>query len=166
MAAIVLSAKSAESVTRFVSSSVGTDRARVSAVDHLRADGVVSDMLQAPAKGEDRSFYDGQLKPRIILGFTKTVQELMAMDTKTLNEGQKLTKRYWQQQVGSKIGDLRNAMAKREAAEDTTPRQTQTVGDRLRKKIEDLIEQVQKTENGIADPAKVVASLKVAKSAI
>jgi hypothetical protein len=166
MAAIVLSAKSAESVTSFVSSSVVSDRAKVKAVDALRADGVVSDMLQAPAKGTDRSFYDGQLKPRIILGFTKTVQDLFATDTKNLNDGQKMTKRYWQQQVGSKIGDLRNAMAKREAAEDSTPRQTTTVGDRLRKKIEELIDQVQKTENGITDPAKVVASLKTAKSAI
>jgi hypothetical protein len=164
--AFVPSVKSAESVTRFVSSSVGTDRAKVSAVDNLRADGVVSDMLNAPSKGADRSFYDGWLKPHIILGFTKTVQELFATDTKNLNDGQKMTKRYWQQQVGSKIGDLRNAMAKREAAEDSTPRQTTTVGDRLRKKIDDLIDQVQKTENGIVDPAKVVASLKTAKSAI
>lgn len=166
MATIVLSAKSAESITKFVSSSVGTDRAKVSAIDSLRADGVVSDMLAAPAKGADRSFYDGQLKPRIILGFTATVQSLLAADTKSLNDDQKMTKRYWQQQVGSKIGDLKSAMLRREAAENSTPRQTQTVGDRLRKKIEDLIEQVQKTENGIADPAKVVASLKTAKSAI
>jgi hypothetical protein len=164
--AIVLSAKSVESVSKFVSASVGADRDRVRAVDNLRAEGVVSDMLDAPAKGADRSFYDGQIKPAIVLGFTATIQTLLATDTKSLDEGKKMTKRYWQQQIGSKIKDLKAALVRREAAEDSTPRQTQTVGDRLRKKIEDLIDQVQKTENGIADPAKVVASLKVAKSAI
>jgi len=161
-----MSAKSAESVSKFVSSSVGTDRARVSAVDNLRADAITSEMLDAPAKGADRSFYDGELKPAIILGFSATIQTLLATDTKSLDEGKKMTKRYWQQQIGSKIKDLKAALVRREAAEDSTPRQTTTVGDRLRKKIEDLIEQVQKTENGIADPAKVVASLKTAKSAI
>jgi hypothetical protein len=161
-----MSAKSAESVSKFVSSSVGTDRARVSAVDNLRADAITSEMLDAPAKGSDRSFYDGELKPAIILGFTATVQTLLATDTKSLDEGKKMTKRYWQQQIGSKIKDLKAALVRREAAEDSTPRQTQTVGDRLRKKIEDLIEQIQKTENGIADPAKAVAGLKAAKSAI
>ena len=161
-----MSVKSAESVSKFVSSSVGTDRARVSAVDNLRADAITSEMLDAPAKGADRSFYDGELKPAIILGFSATIQTLLATDTKTLDEGKKMTKRYWQQQIGSKIKDLKAALVRREAAEDSTPRQTQTVGDRLRKKIEDLIEQIQKTENGIADPAKAVAGLKAAKSAI
>jgi hypothetical protein len=161
-----MSTKSVESVARFVSSSVGTDRARVSAVDNLRADAITSEMLDAPAKGSDRSFYDGELKPSIILGFTATIQTLLATDTKSLDEGKKMTKRYWQQQIGSKIKDLKAALVRREAAEDSTPRQTQTVGDRLRKKIEDLIEQIQKTENGIADPAKAVAGLKAAKSAI
>ena len=161
-----MSAKSVESVTKFVSSSVGNDRDRVRAVDHLRADAITSEMLDAPAKGADRSFYDGELKPAIILGFTTTIQTLLATDTKSLDEGKKMTKRYWQQQIGSKIKDLKAALVRREKAEDSTPRQTTTVGDRLRKKIEDLIEQIQKTENGIADPAKAVASLKTAKSAI
>jgi hypothetical protein len=123
-------------------------------------------MLDAPAKGADRSFYDGQIKPAIVLGFSATIQTLLATDTKSLDEGKKMTKRYWQQQIGSKIKDLKAALVRREAAEDSTPRQTTTIGDRLRKQIEELIEKIQKSETGIGDPAKAVASLKAAKSAI
>ena len=90
------------------------DNAKVKAVDGLYADGVTSAMLLAPAKGESTVLFDS-VKVSVVLGFTAQVQALLKKDTKTLNETQKDTKRYWQQQIGSKVKDLRKALARREA---------------------------------------------------
>jgi hypothetical protein len=88
--------------------------AKIKAIDSLHADGVTAAMLVAPAKGESTVLFDS-VKVSIVLGFTATVQALLKKDTKTLSESQKETKRYWQQQIGSKVKDLRNALTKREA---------------------------------------------------
>lgn len=160
------SEKATQAVTSFVTKSVAADKSKVSAVDILRAEGVTSDMLDAPGKGEDRSFYDGWLKPAIVAAFTDKVRALLDADTKSLRENEKADKRYWQQQIGSKIKDLRAAIVKRERAEDSTPNKKTTKGDRLRQKIQDVIDAIQKAEDGIVDPARAVASLKVALTAI
>ena len=50
-----------------------------------------------------------------MLGFTASVQALLKKDTKGLSDAQKAEKRNWQQQIGSKMKDLRNALTRREA---------------------------------------------------
>jgi hypothetical protein len=93
--------------------SVKVDNAKTKAVDSLYADGVTSAMLVAPAKGEPTVLFDS-VKLSVVMGFTATVQALLKKDTKGLSDAQKESKRYWQQQIGSKVKDLRNALTRRE----------------------------------------------------
>lgn len=90
------------------------DNAKVKAIDSLYADGVTATMLEAPAKGESTVLFDS-VKVSIVMGFTASTQALLKKDSKTLSEQQKSDKRYWQQQIGSKLKDLRNALKRREA---------------------------------------------------
>jgi hypothetical protein len=125
------------------------DNAKVKAVDALYADGVTADMLKAPEKGESTVLFDS-VKVSIVMGFTTAVQALLKKDTKGLNDAQKENKRYWQQQIGSKLKDLRNALARREAqgtesggagADKSTWESTK------RKVLSEMIAQAQKKES-------------------
>jgi hypothetical protein len=109
-----LSSATITAISTWTNKTLTTDKAKVKAVDALFADGVTSSMLTAPDKGESTVLFDS-VKVGIVLGFTASVQTLLKKDTKGLKEADKKDKRYWQQQIGSKLKDLRNALASREA---------------------------------------------------
>ena len=114
-AAIVkLSTATVSNISAWANKSLTTDKAKVKAVDSLHADGVTADMLRAPKNGESTVLFDS-VKVSIVLGFTASVQALLKKDTKGLSDSQKTEKRNWQQQIGSKMKDLRNALTRREA---------------------------------------------------
>ena len=125
------------------------DNAKTKAVDALFADGVTAAMLVAPAKGESTVLFDS-VKVSIVLGFTATVQALLKKDTKGLSEAQKGDKRYWQQQIGSKMKDLRNALTRREtqgAESDGAGSDKSTWEATKRKVLSEMIAQAQKKES-------------------
>ena len=109
-----LSTATIEAIGSWSGQSIKAEKAKTKAVDSLHADGVTATMLEAPAKGESTVLFDS-VKVSIVLGFTATIQTLLKKDTKTLSEQQKSDKRYWQQQIGSKLKDLRRALTIREA---------------------------------------------------
>lgn len=109
-----LSSATIEAIGAWSGKTIAADKAKTKAVDSLHADGVTADMLEAPAKGESTVLFDS-VKVGIVLGFTAANQALLKKDTKTLSEQQKSDKRYWQQQIGSKLKDLRKALRIREA---------------------------------------------------
>ena len=160
----VLSDASLAGIKGYVSKSLETDRAKKKVIDSLIADGVTPDHLVAPKKGQDRQFFDGVLKPAVVMGFSTTVQTLLATDTSSLNETQKSDKRYWMQQIGSKIKDIRRAMLKRQ---EKGANERRTFAERIEAQIEKLIEDVQKKEDsGISDPSSFIAALQEAIYAI
>jgi hypothetical protein len=129
--------------------SVKLDNSKVKAIDSLHADGVTADMLKAPAKGEPTALFDS-VKVSIVLGFTAPVQALLKKDTKGLSDAQKENKRYWQQQIGSKLKDLRNALARREAEgedSDGAGANKSSWETTKRKVLADMITQAQKKES-------------------
>jgi len=109
-----LSSATIDAIGSWSGQTIKADKAKTKAIDSLHADGVTAEMLEAPAKGESTVLFDS-VKVSIVMGFTATIQTLLKKDTKTLSEQQKSDKRYWQQQIGSKLKDLRNALKKREA---------------------------------------------------
>jgi hypothetical protein len=160
----VLSDSSLAGIKGYVSKSLETDRARKKVIDSLVADGVTPDHLVAPKKGQDRQFFDGVLKPAVVMGFSTTVQTLLATDTSKLNEVQKTEKRYWIQQISSKIKDIRRAMLKRQ---EKGANERRTFAERVEAQIQKLIEDIQsKEESGISDPVGVIAALNEAIYAI
>ena len=111
---VKLSAATVSNISAWANKSLTTDKAKVKAIDSMHADGVTAAMLLAPAKGESTALFDS-VKVSIVLGFTASVQALLKKDTKGLSDAQKIEKRNWQQQIGSKMKDLRNALTRREA---------------------------------------------------
>jgi hypothetical protein len=78
-------------------------------VDALYASGILPEDFKAPAKGEDRAFYDG-MRESIVAGFSKDTQALLAADVKALDEVKKGNRFYWQQQIGSTMKDWAKAL--------------------------------------------------------
>lgn len=146
---VKLSSDTLKDISAWSGKSAQADKAKTKAVDALHADGVMADMLKAPDKGESTVLYDS-VKVSIVLGFTTTVQALLKKDTKTLSESQKSDKRYWQQQIGSKMKDLRNALAKRERQgeeSDGAGSDKSSWEATKRKVLAEMIDQAQKKES-------------------
>lgn len=167
-ATMKLSTATVEAIGAWSGQSVKTDKAKTKAIDALHADGVTADMLVAPAKGESFTLYD-TVKVSIVLGFTASVQALLKKDTKTLSESQKTDKRYWQQQIGSKLKDLRNALARREAAGESGGAEADksTWEATKRKVLSEIIAQAQKKEaSTIKDMSAFIKDLQSALARI
>jgi hypothetical protein len=81
--------------------------------DLLVADGH-TDLLayRAPAKGEDRTFYDSCIA-NIVKGFPAHAQKLCALPKKEVPEADHAERIYWLQRKGADMGDIRNAMERR-----------------------------------------------------
>ena len=144
-----LSNATIKAISTWSNKSLTTDNAKTKAVDLLYADGVTAAMLVAPEKGEPTVLFDS-VKVSIVLGFTAQVQALLKKDTKGLNEKQKENKRYWQQQIGSKMKDLRNALTRREAqgSESNGAGSDKSTWEATKRKVlADIISQAQKKES-------------------
>ena len=109
MNAIILNAASIEAIRTYTDVSIEATGAKESAAAALISQGVTADMLKAPAKGEPRELYDG-IKAAIVSGFSEEVRSLLLAKTAELIDTRKLVKKYWQQQIGSKLKDLRDQM--------------------------------------------------------
>lgn len=145
---VKLSTATIDAISTWSNKTLTTDKAKTKAVDSLHADGVTADMLKAPGKDEPRALYDS-VCIGIVTGFTANVQALLKKDTKSLSEQQKGDKRYWQQQIGSKLKDLRNALARREAASESGGAEADksTWESTKRKVLSEIIAQAQKKES-------------------
>lgn len=146
---VKLSTATINAIGAWSGQTIKTDKSKVKAIDSLHADGVTADMLKAPGKDEPRALYDS-VCISIVTGFTANVQALLKKDTKSLKEDQKRDKRYWQQQIGSKLKDLRNALARREAQaagdSDGAEADKSTWEATKRKVLSEMIAQAQKKE--------------------
>jgi hypothetical protein len=146
---VKVSNETLKDISAWSGKSAQADKAKTKAVDALHADGVTAEMLKAPGKDEPRALYEA-VQVSIVLGFTTAVQVLLKKDTKTLSESQKTDKRYWQQQIGSKMKDLRNALSKRERQgeeSDGAGSDKSSWEATKRKVLAEMIDQAQKKES-------------------
>jgi len=150
---VKLSTETVNAIGAWTNKSVSVENAKVKAVDALFADGVTAAMLVAPKEGESTVLFDS-VKISIVLGFTATVQALLKKDTKGLSETQKSDKRHWQQQIGSKMKDLRKALLTREAkakaemeGSDGAEADKSTWESTKRKVLSEMIDQAKKKES-------------------
>ena len=157
-----------------VSKDLVAKKAGVKVIDSLVADGITHTMMVAPKKGEDRTFY-ASLEAAVVAGFTASAQAMLKADVKTLAEVDeakakanrevkcKVNRRYWQQQIGSKIKDYRNAVEKRNApADEGGASKTAPFEARLKRDLTKYITQIEALE---AAKFSVVDMLKYLKSA-
>lgn len=100
-------------ISSFVGDKTDARRKLTTVCDALIADGHTDlAAYRAPAKGEDRTFYDSLLS-YVVKGFPAEAQKLLSLSVKELAEGQKAERRTWSMRKGSDIGDIRNAMTTR-----------------------------------------------------
>ena len=144
-----LNKASIDAIRSYTDVSVKALNALGTVVDALNRQNITPDMLRAPEKGADRTLYTS-VQDAIKLGFSTYVQELLQKKPATLTEPEKVEKRYWQQQVGSKLKDIRNAMTKKQTGPTNQRTSLQIIQDR----ITDAIERIGKLdpENGDAIP--------------
>jgi hypothetical protein len=171
--AVTLSTTTVDAIGAWSGQSVKTANSMIKAIDSLHADGVTAEMLKAPEKGESSVLYKS-VKASVVLGFTAAVQTLLVKDTKTLTDAKKEDKRYWQQQIGSKLKDLRAALARREAQAKAEMAGSNGAGEKKaswesvkRTVIADIIKQAQgKEASKINDMAKFIKDLQSALARI
>ena len=146
---------------------IKADRAGVAALDLLIADGFdkVTDYVSPKSDGSTIKPDEWTaLKAAVVTGFTATNQALLLKPTKTLTEQQKSDKRYWQQQVGARIGDFKSQIAKRLDSESGgAGSSNRTLDQRVRDNLNDVIKVC-----GAAEEAtfNVTEMQKVVKSAL
>lgn len=166
---VKLSTATINAIGAWSGSTIKADKSKVKAIDALFADGVTAEMLKAPGKDEPRALYDS-VQISIVTGFAANVQALLKKDVKSLSETQKTERRYWQQQIGSKLKDLRNALSRREAADsdsDGAGADKSTWEATKRKALTDIITQAQKKEaSTIKDMAAFIKDLQSALARI
>jgi hypothetical protein len=132
-----------DAIGSFVGQSVKSDKAKLKTLDVLQAEGFVSTDFVAPDKGKDRTLYDS-LKAAVVSGFEVKFQTLLVKDTKTLDDETKELKKKWQQQIGSRMTDLKNGLAKRENPEGA--KATASFESRLQRDLAKYIAQIEKGE--------------------
>ena len=117
-----------EAVAKAITSDVQVDvkrgKTRGKTLDVMQAEGITPDMLTAPDKGADRTLYDSICRA-VVAGFSAAAQSMLAGEAKalkTIGEDQakanrdtkcRENRKYWQQQIGSKIKDYRKGLIRR-----------------------------------------------------
>lgn len=158
----VITVETRDAIASGVSKSLAGQRAMSKAADALQAEGITSAMLFAPKDDADRTLYNS-VCDAVVLGFAKSVQELLQKPAKSLRKTDKPSeskmeqttgdKRYWGQQIGSKVKDLRNMLerreeaAEREANGEDGEENTSTLESRIKRDLAKYIAQLEKAES-------------------
>ena len=87
-------------------------RAMALTIDAMVADNITIEHFAAKGIGDDSGFREA-LKTAIVAAFPKRAQNLLITPVKTLNAKGKADRKYWQQQIGSKVGDFAAAFKRR-----------------------------------------------------
>lgn len=141
----VLPASVTKAVTDYSNVSVKAGNSLAKVLDACIKEGYHWTDLQAPKKGESRDVYDS-FRFAIVQGFNSTVRKLLESPTKSLTEAKKGEKKYWQQQIGSKMKDLRNALKKRQESSESSARAPKALNTKLRELLDEVVERIQKAE--------------------
>ena len=146
---------------------IKADKAGVAALDLLIATGFdkVTDYVSPKSNGS--TIHPDEwtaLKAAIALGFTKTNQALLEKPTKSLTETQKSDKRYWQQQLGARIGDFKAQLSKRLNVDksDGAGSRNRSLDQRVRDNLNDVIKVCQSAEEPSFDVIDMIVKVKIA----
>ena len=83
----------------------------------------------------------------IVAGFSVPVQKLLETPTKGLTVAKKISKRYWQQQIGARRNDLSKALAKRESGGNGAGGKPRTPEQRVRDNLNDVLKVIDAVED-------------------
>ena len=161
-----LNEQAQNAIAKAVEAGIRADRATTRAVDLLIAEGFDKPTDYQSPKGKESTVtveeWDA-LKGAVVMGFTQTVQDLLVKPTKALSESEKANKRYWSQQINSRIGDFRKQVAKRIGAEaGGAGPQSRSTDQRVRDSLNDILKVCEKSEEAGFDITEMVKAVKAA----
>ena len=141
-----LSAETVSTVVETLKAQVGVDKKWVIAADSLRAEGCTSEILSS-----DKDYRAAFKQNVILLTFSKTDQAIKAKPHTSLSDEEKVTKRWIDQQLGSRLKRVVEHIKKAEREEQMTDeeRGARRVADmevRLKRDLTVWIEKIQKAE--------------------
>lgn len=160
---VVLSQKSQSLTTEVIGSERQVEGKWKLLGDSYQADGVKSSMLDKPKKKTDanpNATLQFQIQQAIIKALPAEWQALLVKETKSLSQADKDTKRYAQQQVGSKYGKIKRHLEKLENPNASKPRVTRTAQQRIIDSLNDAIDVAQDAEDLNMDVALFVKNIK------
>jgi len=156
-----------KTVTNAIRRSDAAKVAMAITIDAMIADGITIEHFKAKGIGDESGFREA-LKTAIVNAFPKRAQNLLTTPIKALNAKSKADRKYWQQQVGSKVGDFKAAFNRR-----VNPKAASGVNERtddatfLVERLVACSKRLQKTEEAAFDVTRVndliVAALKIIK---
>ena len=161
---VTISIATQGAIAKYVSGVNAAERKRGHMIDLLWADGVRSAHLGAVKDGGSKDII-ATLNAAIVLGFTATERHLLDSPISSLKQHQKDSRRYLQQQVGSRRNDIKKALKRREEVEaaggdDTAPRTPKTPEQRLLERLAALHDSITKIESPTFSPVRAVNLLK------
>lgn len=165
-----LNEQARNAIAKAVEAGIRADRATTRAVDLLIAEGFDKPTDYQSPKGKDSTVtveeWDN-LKAAVVMGFTQTVQDLLSKPTKALSETEKANKRYWSQQINSRIGDFKKQVAKRINVEsDGAGAKPRGTDQRVRDKLNEALKICEKSEDADFNVTEMVKAIKAAMKLI
>ena len=146
MSKLNLTAECVTAVVETLKAEAGVAKRWVKAADMLRAEGITSESLN-----NDKELRDAFKRDVILLSFTKAEQAIKAKPQTALTDEEKVTKRWVDQQIGSRLNRVIQHVAKAEKEEQMTDeeRGARRVADmevRLKRDLTVWIEKIKKAE--------------------
>ena len=135
----------------------------VQATDAIIADGIISADLAIVKKGGSEQLRD-QVKTVIVGTFSAADQKLLAMDIKTMNDGEKAMRRKAQQTIGARFSLIEQKLRAAEALINGKPVATVTTAiQRIQIKLKEVVEALQKIEGAEFDITEAVKRVNAVK---
>lgn len=166
MSKITLTPACVTTVVETLKAEAGVAKRWVKAADMLRAEGVTSAGLT-----NDKELRDSFKRDVVMLSFTKTEQGIVAKPQTALSDEEKVTKRWIQQQLGSRLNRVVQHVKKAEDDEAMSDdeRGAHKVADmatRLKRDLTKWIEKVEKAEAVTFSATQMLQYLKSASALI
>lgn len=164
MSKLNLSAECVTVVVETLKAEAGVQKRWVKAADMLRAEGVTAETLN-----NDREYRDSFKKNVILLSFTKTEQAIMAKPQTSLSDEEKVTKRWIQQQIGSRLNRVVQFVKRSEEEEalgddEREARRVASLETRLKRDLAKWIDKVEKAEAVTFSATQMLQHLKAASA--
>lgn len=141
MSNIVLIETVGKSVEDFSRAKTTAETKTGKALDEMHAGGLKSTDTLSPKKKDNGStaspeLYEG-LRVCVVAGFSAYAQKLLKAPTKSLSDVDKSAKKYWQEQIGARLNDIRKGLERREGkAAERAPQTPKSAVDKLRIALE------------------------------
>lgn len=166
MSKLNLTPECVSTVVETLKAEAGVAKRWVKSADMLRAEGITSEALN-----NDKELRDAFKRDVILLSFTKAEQAIKAKPQTALTDEEKVTKRWVDQQIGSRLNRVIQHVAKAEKEETMTDdergaRKVADMATRLKRDLSAWIDKIEKAEAVTFSATQMIQHLKAASALI